>query len=1061
MMVQLFLQVIHSSSGADEGTRLQAAVLLRKMISSNQKQEYIYDKCNDEVKAMLKTSLLQLWAAETNQLAPKIGDIIVQLTQNLSVQDGQGNYKSNWNELVPVIFQLSQSQHDKQRISAFHILGQLSTHLKEVLLSQSAEVMQLLARGFSDPNALVRAQVVRFVSCMVVEYDKPQWAPLVSTWPQILDALVFSCSNDEALQEILENLDDIAESQPGFYKDHIQTIVGKLIVDIVRNKNVDSQQRVTAFEIISSLVDKKPKMMQKIPNFATLVIQTCVMNMAEIEDDSDWATRMDDEEDDDEDNTISQAEILIDTFVSKLGIDFTQQALAQTIKDATQDANNWQACHAAMIAIRQTVEHVEDENVVAELSSLLVKFLQHPNMRVRFAALHGIGQTSTDQQPSYQNNCHSSVMPALCTAMNDGQPRVAAMALSSYVCFVEALDNTVLSEYVSSQNLISKMVEKLQTDHRGVQEEALTSIAAMAGVLEKEFAAYYDQILPIVRAFVQHKTGEKERRLRGKAFECMSLLGLAVGKDRFMPEVEVALTEMLKAEDPDDIQKEYIKEASERICRILKQDFAKFLPVLLDNLWKTLKPENLTTPAPDDALDSDDEELIDIPRNINGREMKVRIKTSLLEEIRNALELLSTFVEETGEAFAPHLAATAQHVLPFLEMDDSDHLSIILDSRRPAFEVWGHLVTCARKRNDTATIMQLLEQFVTKVFAVMKDAEECQDVYEMAEGLALCLKNCGEGVLNPQVIGMILPFVDKKLEECLVRMQEEKEMENDEEEEETPADDDEDYTESSCALSLVNVYGSIMQSSPELFMQVCKAQCESWLQKFLGSADVDHQELGLHLACDVLEHLKDHGVPLWPLFTSHIPKALSGTVTKVLIPAIYMINLFSRLPSFQNQPQTQQQGQQFFTQMCTVVQNGPPKKKQTKENIAFDNAVCALMNLLINMPAQCQNVDQAWQLVFKNLPLRADLHEAKKINKDLMERVQRGEPNVIGANQERLPKLLGILARVCTDEEQIEDDVKEQIEKFLKTVPMETLVQMKAGFSEREMKKIEKIITLA
>merc|ERR1712190_226210 len=103
----------------------------------------------------------------------------------------------------------------------------------------------------------------------------------------------------------------------------------------------------------------------------------------------------------------------------------------------------------------------------------------------------------------------------------------------------------------------------------------------------------------MLKQFVMHSTGEKENRLRGKAFECMSLLGIAVGKERFLPDAREAIAEMMKTPlEADDVQREYIKEASERICQCLKKDFAPFLPNLLPGILKSLQLSDLAEACP-------------------------------------------------------------------------------------------------------------------------------------------------------------------------------------------------------------------------------------------------------------------------------------------------------------------------------------------------------------------------------------------------------------------------------------------------------------------------------
>merc|ERR1719151_476364 len=160
-----------------------------------------------------------------------------------------------------------------------------------------------------------------------------------------------------------------------------------------------------------------------------------------------------------------------------------------------------------------------------------------------------------------------------------------------------------------ARDFMQKLVSRLQSSkHRMVQEECVTSIAVIAGVIEKDFSQYYDGIMPLLKQLVMHAKGDKENRLRGKAFECMSLLGAAVGKERFLPDSREALEEMMKTPtDAEDIQREYIKEASERICKCLKGDFAQFLPHLLPGIFASLKldGEEVGLQGKDD--DEDDE----------------------------------------------------------------------------------------------------------------------------------------------------------------------------------------------------------------------------------------------------------------------------------------------------------------------------------------------------------------------------------------------------------------------------------------------------------------------
>merc|ERR1719359_2111173 len=118
-------------------------------------------------------------------------------------------------------------------------------------------------------------------------------------------------------------------------------------------------------------------------------------------------------------------------------------------------------------------------------------------------------------------------------------------------------------------------------------------------------------MMPILKNFVINAVGEKQSRLRGKAFECMSLLGIAVGKEKFLPDAREAIHAMMSTTlEADDVLREYIKEASERICQCLKKDFAPFLQAMLPGILKSLKIEeeevsNVPNPKGGDDDDED------------------------------------------------------------------------------------------------------------------------------------------------------------------------------------------------------------------------------------------------------------------------------------------------------------------------------------------------------------------------------------------------------------------------------------------------------------------------
>ena len=98
---------------------------------------------------------------------------------------------------------------------------------------------------------------------------------------------------------------------------------------------------------------------------------------------------------------------------------------------------------------------------------------------------------------------------------------------------------------------------------------------------------------------IQNATTTELRLLRGKTIECISLIGLAVGSEKFAPDAAEVMEMLIKSQtgesemSDDDPQVSYMISAWARICKILGPGFAPYLPLVMGPVMKTasMKPE--------------------------------------------------------------------------------------------------------------------------------------------------------------------------------------------------------------------------------------------------------------------------------------------------------------------------------------------------------------------------------------------------------------------------------------------------------------------------------------
>ena len=154
----------------------------------------------------------------------------------------------------------------------------------------------------------------------------------------------------------------------------------------------------------------------------------------------------------------------------------------------------------------------------------------------------------------------------------------------------------------------------MQKGNKLVLEQIVTTIASVADTAEEKFAEYYDKFMPNLKYMIGNATTQELRQLRGKTIECVSLIGLAVGGEKFSADaaevllmllismiilllkvMQLLLASQINGEEmaEDDPQMSYMISAWARICKILGAGFAPYLPMVMGPVMKTasLKPE--------------------------------------------------------------------------------------------------------------------------------------------------------------------------------------------------------------------------------------------------------------------------------------------------------------------------------------------------------------------------------------------------------------------------------------------------------------------------------------
>ena len=141
--------------------------------------------------------------------------------------------------------------------------------------------------------------------------------------------------------------------------------------------------------------------------------------------------------------------------------------------------------------------------------------------------------------------------------------------------------------------------ELVERGNKLVLEQVVTTITSVADTSEEKFLAHYDRVMPLLKCIIQNATTSELRLLRGKTFECMSVIGQAVGAEKFTRDASKVMDMLLNTQTEgeemayDDPQLSYMMSAWGRICKILGKQFQPYLPLVMGPVLKaaSIKPE--------------------------------------------------------------------------------------------------------------------------------------------------------------------------------------------------------------------------------------------------------------------------------------------------------------------------------------------------------------------------------------------------------------------------------------------------------------------------------------
>uniref|UniRef100_A0A4W6EXL2 Karyopherin (importin) beta 3 n=1 Tax=Lates calcarifer TaxID=8187 RepID=A0A4W6EXL2_LATCA len=631
------------------------------------------------------------------------------------------------------------------------------------------------------------------------------------------------------------------------------------------------------------------------------------------------------------------------------------------------------------------------------------------------------------------------------TMEDQSNPRVQAHAAAALINFTEDCPKSLLIPYLDSlvQHLhvimVAKLQELIQKGTKLVLEQVVTSIASVADTAEEKFVPYYDMFMPSLKHIVENAVQKELRLLRGKTIECISLIGLAVGKEKFMPDASAVMQLLLKTQtdfndlEDDDPQISYMISAWARMCKILGKEFQQYLPVVMGPLMKTasIKPEValLDTQDMENISEDDGWEFVNL-----GDQQSFGIKTAGLEEKATACQMLVCYAKELKEGFVEY----TEQVVKLMSMP--------------------LLLECARVRGP---------EYLTQMWHFMCDAlikaigtEPDSDVLsEIMHSFAKCIELMGDGCLNNEHFEELGGILKGKLEEHFknqeLRQAKRQDEDYDEQVEETLQDEDENDVYILTKVS--DILHSVFSSYKEKVLPWFEQLLQLIVQLICPNRPWADRQWGLCIFDDVVEHCSPASFKYAEYFLRPMLQSLCDSSPEVRQAAAYGVGVMA------------QYGGENYRPFCTeaiplLVRVIQAADSRSKENVnATENCISAVGKVMRFRP-ECVNVNEILPHWLSWLPLNEDKEEAVHTFDFLCDLIESNNPIVLGPDNSNLPKIFLIIADgVANESVKSEDACSKRLANVIRQVQVSAglWTQCVSTLNETQQKAIQDLLNTA
>ena len=906
--------------------------------------------------------------------------------------------------------------------------------------------------------------------------------------------------DEENIKICLDSLEDLATRVPEILKKNFENIY-ILMGKIIEEKDFDEKIREICFDIIISIIEKYPKILDD--KKLSILVQSLFKYAMELEQiiDNDWLYPNITSFISDEfipEHKLDEACSLLSRLFKKCSEDKMLQLTSENIMELINHSSekDWKYKYIAYISVAEIITFIKEINTIEKLISLILSDLNNPKVKIQYASLYCLAELSSVHNPDFQNEYHKKVVSQTIKILYESKClRVQLECCDLLDCFISHMTNSDAALYLkdSLEILFNIFMKDDKECPPCLREGILDVLQEFINATEEEFKQYSDKCLQLLLKYLGEILNKNiNKNLIGPLMETISFIG-PLSPELFKTHLDLIVNTLIQininlSSFTENIA-EYLLSTWEKIIPNLKLSQSDKIPQIIFSLINLLKKN------PEMSISSNPEMKFDIKKFFEENEeekeikeeKKQEIKTSETEEFSIFIKILNEFLENCNQFFGieqinelipislklikypnseiqTEISKTLGLIIKILSLKGNDINNIQKNSKNFLAEITIQLL----KENDFIVISSFLDSMkdiikTTKLFLTTQEINELTQnilkVFDIVETSRIAkLKQKKETEENYEK--------NKGNKDSKINSDDDEEDSLSKEEEINSLDEQIDEIEN-VLTSFSEFFGVLFDTHKNYTLEFVDKIIKEYLPKYFKETSSNFEKnLGVLLVGDMAEFLTQDIIGnIWDDICFILIKYATHSDDEVRNSACYGLGAFAKSTKNNFGKYYKDIIKALISAINLPIDKNLSKDEKSTKQFAKDNGVSALGKILKyqreSLGSDYENIFNIW---LNNLPIKQDDEEGLINNQFLMDILMKEQNKVLGNNNENLAQIIIVLSKAYNSE--MSDEVLDSnIEQFAQGVKnnkeysdiLKNLVQKQKGKILNRIKNLFKL----